>query len=61
MMETNSSMMRGLRQLRSHWKELKVVQTQPPISSFQVKLPGAKSGKISGRVFSYSSGSVRSG
>ena len=61
MMEANSTMTSGLRQLRSHWKELKVVHTHPFISSFQVKLPGAKSGKISGRVFSYSSGSVRSG
>ena len=49
-MPANSAMTWGLRQLRSHWKELKVVHTQPPTPSSQVKLPGAKSGKTSGRV-----------
>ncbi len=40
----------GLAQLTSHWNSLKVVQTHPCSSSSQVKLPGAKSGKTSGRV-----------
>ena len=40
----------GFAQLTSHCQELNVVHTQPSTSSSQVKLPGAKSGKTSGRV-----------
>ena len=49
---TNSRKTSGLLQLRSHWKALKVVQTQRPSSSSKVKLPGAEAGKTSGRVCS---------
>ena len=48
MMSTYSPSTAGLDQLTSHCQELKVVQTQPWACSSQVKLPGAKSGKISG-------------
>jgi hypothetical protein len=41
---------RGLDQFRSHWKLLKLVQTHVPVSGTKLKLPGAKSGKTSGRV-----------
>ena len=61
MMSANSSSTAGFAQFRSHCQALKVVQTQPPSSSSQLKLPGAKSGKISGSVRSHRSGSVRSG
>jgi hypothetical protein len=51
----------GLAQFTSHCQELNVVHTQPSRSGEWVKLPGAKSGKTSGRVRSKRSGSVRSG
>ncbi len=57
---TNSQKTSGLAQLRSHCQVLKVVRTQPPTSSSQEKLPGAKSGKISGRLSSQRSTSARS-
>ena len=45
-----STKTRGLDQFRSHWKVLKPVQTRLPVSGRKLKLPGAKSGKTSGRV-----------
>ena len=60
MMSANSKKTSGLRQLRSHCQVLKVVQTHDWDSSSNVKLPGAKSGKTSGRVRSYASGMSRS-
>ena len=56
----NSQRTSGLSQARSHCQVLNVVQTQPCRSSSQLKLPGAKSGKTSGSVRSYSSGTLRS-
>ncbi len=49
-MSANSANTSGFDQSRSHWNSLNVVHTQPSSSSSQVKLPGAKSGKTSGRV-----------
>ena len=60
MMSAYSAKTSGLHQLTSHCQELNVVHTQPFSSGENVKLPGAKSGKISGSVASYRSGSVRS-
>ena len=60
MTSANSKNTSGLRQLRSHCQVLKVVQTHACDSSSKVKLPGAKSGKISGSVRSYASGMSRS-
>ena len=50
-MSVISTNTRGFDQFRSHWNELNVVQTQRPSAS-RLKLPGAKSGKTSGRVAS---------
>ena len=61
MMSANSTRTSGFDQLTSHCHSLKVVQTQPSIASSNVKLPGAKAGKISGSDASYASGISRSG
>ena len=49
-MSAYSAKTSGLAQFTSHCKELNVVHTQASRSSSQVKFPGAKSGKTSGRV-----------
>ena len=49
-MSAYSAKTSGLLQSTSHCQELNVVQTHAARSGSQVKLPGAKSGKTSGRV-----------